>query len=252
MSLIFVIAVLTVGYLLYIKYYKVLMSQGKAGQIKLALIVVGLIFLIMAVTGRAPALFAILGAAMTQVMRFAPLLVRFMPSLKKAYTQSTDPGAANRSQVVTKTLKMTLDHSSGTMDGEVLEGSLAGRQLQTLSLDELKALYQHCAQYDPEAGRLLMSFVTRERADTWDGDTGDGPGSEQSGSSHSGATGSSAMDRAEAISILGLEEPFTRKDVTQAHRSLMGKFHPDKGGNTYLATKLNTARDLLLDSIKQA
>lgn len=57
-------------------------------------------------------------------MRFAPLLVRFMPSLKKAYTNSTDPGAANRSQVVTKTLKMTLDHSSGTMDGEVLKGSL--------------------------------------------------------------------------------------------------------------------------------
>lgn len=227
------------------------MSQGKAGQIKLGLIILGLIFLILAVTGRAPAMFAILGAAMTQVMRFAPLLMRYMPSLKKAYTNSTNPGAASRSQVVTKTLKMTLDHSNGTMDGEVLEGNLAGRQLQTLSLDELKALYLYCNQHDPEASRLLMSFIARERADSWDGDTGQHSGDGQSSGSQMGS-GSSAMDKNEAISVLGLEEPFSRKDVTAAHRSLMGKFHPDKGGNTYLATKLNNARDLLLESIKQA
>ena len=227
------------------------MSQGKAGQIKLGLIILGLIFLILAVTGRAPALFAILGAAMTQVMRFAPLLMRFMPSLKKAYAGTNNPGAANRSQVVTKTLKMTLDHSSGTMDGEVLEGTLTGRQLQTLSLDELKALYQYCSQHDPEASRLLMSFIARERADSWDGDAGDAAGGGQSGGSQAGS-GSSAMDKHEAMSVLGLEEPYTRKDVTTAHRSLMGKFHPDKGGNTYLATKLNNARDLLLDAIKKA
>ncbi len=228
------------------------MSQGKAGQIKLGLIILGLIFLILAVTGRAPALFAILGAAMTQVMRFAPLLMRYMPSLKKAYTNSTNPGSANRSEVVTKTLKMTLDHSSGAMDGEVREGNLAGRQLQTLSLEELKSLYQYCNQYDSEASRLLMSFIARERADSWDGDAGQQAGGDgPSGGSQVGS-GSSAMDRHEAMAILGLEEPFSRKDVTQAHRSLMGKFHPDKGGNTYLATKLNNARDLLLDSIKQA
>ena len=248
MSLIFIIAVLTVGWLLYQKYYKVLMSQGKVGQIKLALIIVGLIFLIMAVTGRAPVLFAVIGAAMTQIMRFAPLLVRFFPSLKKAYTDSTNPGGANRSQVVTKTLKMTLDHTSGTMDGEVLEGSLAGRRLQALSLDELKELHQYCDQYDAEASRLLMSFISRERADTWDGETG----SNQSGGSQAGAGTSSGMDRIEAMSILGLEEPFSRKDVTQAHRSLMGKFHPDKGGNTYLATKLNNARDILMETVRQA
>lgn len=228
------------------------MSQGKAGQIKLALIVLGLIFLVLAVTGRAPALFAILGAAMTQVMRFAPLLVRFLPSLKKAYTNSADPGAANRSKVLTKTLKMTLDHGSGTMDGEVLEGTLVGRQLQTLSLDELKGLYQYCNQYDPEAGRLLMSFIARERAESWDGDTGAGSGDNHAGGSAAGSGGSSAMDKQEAMAILGLEEPHTRKDITQAHRSLMGKFHPDKGGNTYLATKLNNARDLLMGLIKQA
>ena len=266
MSLIFVTAVLVVGWILYQKYYKVLMSQGKAGQIKLAMIVVGLIFLVMAVTGRAPALFAIIGALMTQVMRLAPLLIQFMPSLKKAYNKTANPDAASQSQVITTTLKMTLDHASGTMDGEVLAGSLTGRQLQTLSLDELKTLYQYCDQHDAEASRLLMSFIARERADTWDGDTdhasagGEHAGGSGGGSSggSSGGTGSgkmggsSAMDKNEALAILGIEEPFTRKEVTQAHRSLMGKFHPDKGGNTYLATKLNNARDILMDTIKQA
>ena len=258
MSLIFVTAVLVVGWILYQKYYKVLMSQGKAGQIKLAMIVVGLIFLVMAVTGRAPALFAIIGALMTQVMRLAPLLIQFMPSLKKAYNKTANPDGASQSQVVTTTLKMTLDHASGTMDGEVLAGSLTGRQLQTLSLDELKTLYQYCEQHDAEASRLLMSFIARERADSWDGDTdhasagGGHAGGSGGGSSSGKMGGSSAMDKNEALAILGIEEPFTRKEVTQAHRSLMGKFHPDKGGNTYLATKLNNARDILMDTIKQA
>ena len=248
MSLIFIIALAVVGWLLYHKYYKVLMSQGKAGQIKLGLIVLGIIFLVLAVTGRAPALFAILGAAMTQAMRFGPLLFRFMPSLKKSFTDSVNPGGANQSQVVTDTLKMTLDHGTGAMDGEVLTGSLAGRKLQSLTLEELKALYGYCQQHDAEASRLLMSFIARERADTWDGEAHSAGG----GSHGGGVPSQSAMDKHEAMAILGLEEPFTQKDITTAHRSLMGKFHPDKGGNTYLATKLNTARDMLLESTKQA
>ena len=248
MSLIFVIALGVVGWLLYHKYYKALMSQGKAGQIKLGLIVLGIIFLILAVTGRAPALFAILGAVMTQAMRFGPLLVRFMPSLKKKFSDSVNPDGANQSQVVTNTLKMTLDHGTGAMDGEVLTGALTGRKLQSLNLDELKTLYAHCEQHDAEASRLLMSFIARERADVWDGAAPGAGGSQGS----NGIAGTSAMDKHEAMAILGVEEPFTRQDITTAHRSLMGKFHPDKGGNTYLATKLNNARDMLLSDVKDA
>ena len=210
----------------------------------------------LAASGRAPAIFALIGALLTQVLRLSPLLMQFMPSLKKAYTKATNPDASNRSQVVTNTLRMTLDHTSGTMDGEILAGSLSGRQLQSLSLEELKDLYQYCEQHDAEASRLLMSFIARERADTWEGGAGNTQGGAQGGdhrgSQSARSTGSSAMDKGEAMALLGLEEPYTAKEVTQAHRSLMGKFHPDKGGNTYLATKLNTARDLLLDKIKQA
>ena len=130
----------------------------------------------------------------------------------------------------------------------IRDSSLAGRQLQSLSIQELKELHYYCEQHDAEACRLLMSFIARERADHWEGETEYTSNDE----SATGRVSSSAMDKNEAIAILGLEAPYTRKDITQAHRSLMGKFHPDKGGNTYLATKLNNARDLLLDQIKKA
>ena len=50
----------------------------------------------------------------------------------------------------------------------------------------------------------------------------------------------------EAFSILGLEESASEKEIINAHRKLMSKLHPDKGGNDYLATQLNLAKDVLL------
>lgn len=54
------------------------------------------------------------------------------------------------------------------------------------------------------------------------------------------------MDRAEALAMLGLEEGATPEQIREAYKRLMGMLHPDRGGTTYLAQKLNEARDLLL------
>jgi DnaJ-class molecular chaperone len=56
---------------------------------------------------------------------------------------------------------------------------------------------------------------------------------------------SGAMDRAEALAMFGLEEGATDDQVNEAYKRLMGMLHPDRGGTTYLAQKLNQARDLL-------
>ena len=54
------------------------------------------------------------------------------------------------------------------------------------------------------------------------------------------------LTESEALEILGLEPGSSDEEIVQAHRELMQKIHPDRGGSNYMATKLNLARDLLL------
>ena len=57
---------------------------------------------------------------------------------------------------------------------------------------------------------------------------------------------SGAMARAEALKVLGLEEDASNEAIRVAHRRLILQTHPDKGGTSYLAAKINEAKDVLL------
>jgi len=153
------------------------------------------------------------------------------------------PSPGQSSDVTTNYLRMSLDHDSGEMTGTVTQGAYAGRTLDAMSLAELLDLLADCAG-DANTVRLLEAYLDRVHGPQW---RGDGASDETGKEGRAGGWGA-AMTFEEAWEILGLKPGADEDAIKEAHRRLMGKMHPDHGGSTYLATKLNQAKDLLLST----
>lgn len=144
------------------------------------------------------------------------------------------------SKVETEWLSMTLDHASGAIDGEVLQGRFAGRRLSALSLDQLLELLGACAS-DEGSARLLEAFLDRAHSEWRDSRQ------RRAGEAHGAGGDGGRMSRAEALEILGLGPAATEAEIKEAHHRLMMQYHPDLGGSDYLAAKINRAKEVLLD-----
>jgi DnaJ domain len=150
-------------------------------------------------------------------------------------------GTGRISEVETPTLRMRLDHGSGEMTGTVLRGAFTGRRLDELSEAEIVALWRECRVADEPASRLLETYLDRLQPD-WRERTSAQPGGEAR------APNSDAMSHEEAYALLGLAKGADAAAIREAHHKLMMKLHPDHGGSTYLAAKINRAKEILLGS----
>lgn len=207
------------------------------------ILLLGLVFLI--ATGRLSWLFAV-GAALLPLLRRGWLLLRYLPLIRgllgQAQTASATRGSRNSqtSTLETRFLRITLDHDSGNMDGEILEGRFADQLLSQLQSNKLLSLLAECQAQDPESTALLETYLDRTWPD-WRKHPNAGTRTEQPATPTSGN-----MTPTEAREILGVGKNASEQEITQAHRRLMHKLHPDRGGSTYLAVKINQAKDCLL------
>jgi hypothetical protein len=151
------------------------------------------------------------------------------------------PGGKTRGQtstVTTEHLEMELDHDTGYMRGRVLKGFFAGRRLENLKPVELAHLWQDCRFNDPQTAQLVEAYLDSVHP-TWRDDLARGEAEQRSGPD-------GKMTPEQALEILGLAAGASEEDIRRAHRELMLKLHPDRGGSTYLAAKINEAKDVLL------
>lgn len=211
----------------------------------LLLVTVLVVVVVLIVLGRIPVQFIVapLMIAVTFIFRNLPLLIRFFPMLqmfRKRQAKSAYGAAGGNGNSVIRTLflLMELDHSTGTMDGEVLQGAFKGAKLSSLELEDLIALLEEC-EADGDSRQILEAYLDRVHGQ-WRGS------GEQDSSQNSSNTSEPAMSESLALEILGLNSGASRDEIVQSHRRLMQKLHPDRGGSDYLAQRINAARDFLL------
>ena len=163
-------------------------------------------------------------------------LLGWVPFGPAGFSDRTQKKTGQTSRVRTAFIEMALDHDSGAMGGLVLAGRFQGRTFESL---DLKALIELLTEVDEESRALLVPYLDRR-------DPGWGEHAQRDAAAGRGAASSGKMSEQEAYQILGLEAGASADAIGRAHRTLMKKFHPDQGGSTYLAARINEAKEILL------
>ena len=138
-------------------------------------------------------------------------------------------------------IELDVDAQSGKITGCVLAGPYVGRDLDSLGAGELRAIRSACLVHDREGQRLIEAYLDRRFAD-WREHAEPDPDAGGRADPKRGP-----MTEQEAYQVLGLEPGSDADAIRSAHRALMKKLHPDQGGSTYLASRVNQAKDVLLN-----
>ena len=234
---------------------KVLWTKAKPKLSTNVIVITSLVFLgslgLLAASGRMHWV-AATGTAVLPFLRRAFTLFRFGSFATRMWQQfgSTSPfsqafgeyneadsnQAPNVSETATDEIRMTLEHTTGKMTGNVLVGKFAKRSLESLDESEIVELYNSVSD---ESKRLLTAYIQRYHPNLGE------QNSEENAAGNEGSSDTITPERARKI--LGVTESATRDEIVEAHRRLMQKNHPDRGGSEYIASEINQAKRVLLN-----
>jgi len=233
--LILLVAVIAAIYLMLRRVQAMPPHLRRGEYVKLGLGIALVATVILAATGRLHWVGAAVTALLVVARQALPLLLRLFPMLASLRGKAA-PSAGRNSTVETSLLRMQLDHDSGALQGEILQGEFKGWRLEEMNRQQLEQFFAWCRAEDSDSLRLLASYLEQRFP-------GEGPFGAQS-QGHAGSA--HPMGRTEALAVLGLAEGASEAEIVAAHRQLIQKLHPDRGGNDYLAAQINRAKDILL------
>jgi CysZ protein len=146
----------------------------------------------------------------------------------------------HESRVATRGVLLVIDHLSGRVGGQVLTGPHRGRALEQVPTEDLLALLDLFYASDVATGEALEVYLERER-----GRKVRRPHAQVRNEDEQRPP-VQRMVADEARAVLGVAPGASADEVRAAHRRLMQRMHPDRGGSDYLAAKINEAKDVLL------
>lgn len=218
--------------------WKALPPSQRKQSLWRTLLIAGFVLCIAAVlTGRLHWIGAVLAAGAALLKFGFSTIIRALPFL---HVLRKSP-FLNEPQFKTRFLEVKIELKGGQVFGKVIDGPHQGKELSSLSVEELIELENHYKENDKASYYLIR--VIRQRAGYQD----------QSGDRQQQnyqSVGEPSVD--EAFQILGLEPGCDKKDIIKAHRTLMQKLHPDRGGNDYLASRVNIAKDTLMEHLNRS
>jgi hypothetical protein len=165
-------------------------------------------------------------------------LLGWLPWSMPGLTARTQKSAGQVSRVRSAFVEMELDHDTGGMRGRILAGRHEGAALDALDVATLTGFLP---EIDEESRALLMAYLDRREPGWREHAQGDAA----AGADRRAWSGGK-MTEEEAYQILAVQPGASAQDIGRAHRALMKKLHPDQGGSTYLAARVNEAKEVLL------
>lgn len=187
---------------------------------------------LLAITGKLHWIGILVAALVPLFKTLLSLATRAMPIILPWLQHKSRTQQGNARSTSTQYLQFIVD-KNGDMGGMIVKGALTGKQLKDLSEPQLLDFLNECKacrdSYD-----VLVAYINRYHPNLL------GTKSKPS---------SSNLSHREALQILGLTKGYSKEDVKKAHRNLIQKLHPDRGGNDYLASQINAAKEKLLKDI---